>query len=82
MNAEGALAGSAIGLNDAVRYTHHAVGLPLEECLRMASLYPAACIGLDSELGRIAPDYRADLLRFDGDLQVHDTWVAGAHQAL
>jgi N-acetylglucosamine-6-phosphate deacetylase len=81
VNAEGALAGSAIGLNDAVRYTHTVVGLPLNESLRMASLYPAACLGLDNELGRIAPDHRADLVLFDDNLRVHGTWVAGEHQA-
>lgn len=79
VNAEGALAGSAIGLNDAVRYTHRTVGLPLGECLRMASLYPAACLAMDSELGRIAPGYRADLVLFDADLRVTGTWVAGEH---
>lgn len=81
VNAEGALAGSAIGLNDAVRYTHTVVGLPLDECLRMASLYPAACLDLDHELGRIASGYRADLVLFDDDLRVSDTWVAAAHQS-
>ena len=81
VNAEGALAGSAIGLNDAVRYSHREVGLPLDECLRMASLYPAQFIGLDGELGHVAPDYRADLVVFDEDFRVTDTWVAGAHQS-
>jgi N-acetylglucosamine-6-phosphate deacetylase len=81
VNAEGALAGSAIGLNNAVHYTHTVVGLPLAECLRMASLYPAACLGLDDKLGRVAPDYRADLVLFDDCLRVSDTWVAGSHQA-
>lgn len=41
VNAEGTLAGSAISLMDAVRYCYRTAGLPLEECLRMASLYPA-----------------------------------------
>lgn len=79
VNAEGALAGSAIGLIDAVRYAHREVGLPLDECLRMASLYPAEFLGVDACLGRIAPGYRADLVLFDEDFQVCDTWVAGAH---
>lgn len=79
VNAQGALAGSAIGLNDAVRYSHREVGLPLSECLRMASLYPARCLGLEADLGRIAPGCRADLVLFDGDFAVTDTWVAGSH---
>ncbi|MEQ9463937.1 MAG: N-acetylglucosamine-6-phosphate deacetylase [Haliea sp.] len=76
LNAEGALAGSAIGLIDAVRYCHQVVRLPLEECLRMASLYPARFIG-EQHLGRIAAGSRADLVLLDEDLQVSATWVAG-----
>ncbi|GAB3274599.1 N-acetylglucosamine-6-phosphate deacetylase [Parahaliea aestuarii] len=80
VNAEGALAGSAIGMIDAVRYCHREVGLPLQECLRMASLYPATFLRREQQLGRIAPGYRADFVRLDDQLQVLDTWVAGARQ--
>lgn len=80
VNADGALAGSAIGLIDAVAYAAGTVGIGLEECLRMASLYPAAILGLDSKLGRIAAGYRADLVHFDASYTVHNTWLAGSHQ--
>ena len=76
VNAEGALAGSAVSLMDAVRYCHRVAGLPLEECLRMASLYPAQFIGAP-RLGRIAPGSRADLVLLDAELQVGATWLAG-----
>lgn len=79
LNAEGALAGSAIGLIDAVRYCHEIVELPLEECLRMASRYPADFIG-EPELGRIAAGSRADLVLLDEDLRVHATWLAGQRE--
>ena len=77
-NTEGALAGSAIGLIGAVRYAVHGAGLPLAQCLRMASLYPAAIVGLGHRLGRIAAGYRADLVHFDDDFAVRHTWAAGA----
>ncbi|WP_116367506.1 N-acetylglucosamine-6-phosphate deacetylase [Parahaliea mediterranea] len=80
VNAEGALAGSAIGMIDAVRYCHREVGLPLPECLRMAALYPATFLRREHTLGRIAPGFRADFVRLDNDLQVLDTWVAGHRQ--
>ncbi len=80
VNAEGNLAGSAIALIDAVRIAHQQVGLDLGECLRMASLYPAAFLKLDGELGRLQTGYRADLLCFQPDFSVTDTWVAGVHQ--
>ena len=80
VNADGALAGSAIGLINAVAYAAGTVGIGLEECLRMASLYPAAILGLDNTLGRIAAGYRADFVHFDASYTVHNTWLAGSHQ--
>lgn len=80
VNAEGVLAGSAIGMIDAVRYTSKYVGVALDECLRMASLYPAAILGLDKRLGRIASGYRADLVHFDEGFAVHNTWLSGQHR--
>jgi N-acetylglucosamine-6-phosphate deacetylase len=77
VNSEGRLAGSAIGMRDAVAYSHHTVGIELGECLRMASANPAAFLGLDDELGRLARGYRADIVALDDDLQVVQSWVAG-----
>ena len=77
VNSAGTLAGSDIGMIDAVRYSAAVVGLPLAECLRMASLYPAAILQLDDRLGRIAGGYRADLVHFDRHFAVTDTWLAG-----
>ena len=79
VNADGVLAGSAIGLMDAVKFAVECVGLDPAECLRMASHYPARILGVDDTLGRIAPGYRADMVHFDPDYQVQHTWCAGAH---
>ena len=81
VNAAGVLAGSAIGMIDAVRYANLTVGLPLAECLRMASLYPAAILNREDSLGRIASGHRADLVHFDEDFVVRHTWLAGERQA-
>jgi N-acetylglucosamine-6-phosphate deacetylase len=77
VNQNGKLAGSAIGLIDAVKYAHKVLQIDLAESLRMASLYPARCIKLDNQLGRIQSGYRADLVHFTDDFQVKSTWVAG-----
>ncbi len=77
VNREGVLAGSAIGMIDAIRNTTELVGIPLTECLRMASLYPATLLGLDQKLGCIKSRYRADLVHFDENYEVQQTWVAG-----
>jgi N-acetylglucosamine-6-phosphate deacetylase len=81
VNAAGALAGSAIGMIDAVRYSHQSVEIPQADCLRMASLYPAAILGRDDNIGRIAAGFRADLVHFDRDFRVHNTWVSGQRTA-
>ncbi len=80
INAEGNLAGSAIGLIDAIHYCVDAIGTSLEEALRMASLYPAQMIQKSDTLGRIRQGYRADLVHFTDDFQVTQTWVSGDAQ--
>lgn len=77
VNAEGRLAGSAIGMIDAVRLNTTWVGVELAESLRMASLYPAEFMQVDNYLGRVANGYRADLVHFTDDYRVTHTWVAG-----
>lgn len=76
-NAAGALAGSALDMATAVRNSVQWLGVDLAEAARMASTYPAQCIGLGERLGRIAPGYQADLVLVDADVHVLDTWVAG-----
>lgn len=81
VNSDGVLAGSAIGMIDAVHYTCNAVGITLVESLRMASLYPAEILKMGDTLGRIAPGYRADMVHFDRDFTVHNTWLAGRRES-
>ena len=75
--AEGTLAGSDLDMASAVRNTVNMLGLPLEEALRMASLYPAQFLGIEQKLGRIQPGYQADLALLDSDLNVINTWIKG-----
>jgi N-acetylglucosamine-6-phosphate deacetylase len=79
--ADGTLAGSALDMASAVRNTVGLLGTPLEEAMRMAALYPAAFLGLDHELGRMAPGYRADIVALDENLHVRETWVGGERAA-
>jgi N-acetylglucosamine-6-phosphate deacetylase len=76
----GTLAGADIDMVTAVRHCVYLLGLPLEEALRMASLYPASYLGLEDHLGRLAPGYRADLTLLRPDLTVLATWVGGEAQ--
>jgi len=78
--ADGTIAGSDLDMATAVRNAVGELGVGLEEALRMASLYPAAFLGLDDRIGRIAPGYAADLALLDDDLIVRATWIAGARE--
>ncbi|UOR04033.1 N-acetylglucosamine-6-phosphate deacetylase [Hymenobacter aerilatus] len=77
VDENGTLAGSALSMMDAVRNCVQEVRLPLEEALRMATLYPAQVLALDDELGLIQPSYRADLCLFNADFEVQGTVLAG-----
>jgi len=76
--ADGTLAGADLTMIDAVTYTYRTIGVPLEEALRMASLYPAEALGVAGERGRIARGYRADLVHMSEDLAVRGTLAGGA----
>jgi N-acetylglucosamine-6-phosphate deacetylase len=73
----GTLAGTALDMATAVRNAVSLLGLEVAEAARMASEYPAAFLGLDHELGRIAPGYRANLALLDDELKVRRTWIEG-----
>jgi N-acetylglucosamine-6-phosphate deacetylase len=76
-DARGRLAGSDLDMAGAVRNAVSMLGLSLAEASRMASGNPAAFLGLDLTMGRIAPGHRADLVLLNDDLQVQETWIGG-----
>ncbi|HSZ10298.1 MAG TPA: N-acetylglucosamine-6-phosphate deacetylase [Steroidobacteraceae bacterium] len=73
----GTLAGTGLDMASAVRNAVSLLGLELAEAARMASEYPAAFLGLEAELGRIAAGYRANLVLVDEEVQVVRTWIEG-----
>jgi N-acetylglucosamine-6-phosphate deacetylase len=62
---------------EAVRNAVELLEISLADALIMASRTPAAFLGLESELGRIAPGYRADLVAFNSNFEVVGTWIGG-----
>lgn len=74
--ADGTLAGADIAMIDALRYVHQRLGLPLDEALRLASLYPAQAMGV-TDRGHLHPGARADFLSLTPDLAVSNVWLAG-----
>jgi len=77
----GRLAGSDLDMARAVRNAIGLLDLAPETAFAMASAAPAAFLRLDRELGRIAPDCRADLALLDADLRVQRTWIGGEPSA-
>jgi N-acetylglucosamine-6-phosphate deacetylase len=73
----GTLAGTGLDMATAVRNAVHLLDLSIAEAARMASEYPAAFLGLEHELGRIAPGFRANLVLLDDELKVRRTWIEG-----
>jgi len=68
-NAEGKLAGSALTLDQALRNVV-ALGVPLDEVVRMLTLYPARLLGLEARKGTLAAGADADLVFLDAQLQI------------
>jgi N-acetylglucosamine-6-phosphate deacetylase len=77
VDENGRLAGSDIDMATAVRNAPEMLDVDLAQAVRMASLYPAAFLGLDGKFGRIEPGYRADLALVDAGVNVLETWIAG-----
>jgi N-acetylglucosamine-6-phosphate deacetylase len=75
-DAQGTLAGAHLGMIESVRNAVRLMGVTIEDALTMASRTPACFLGLDKELGRIVPGYRADLVAFDAT-GVLATWIDG-----
>ena len=74
---DGTLAGSTLTMSGAVRGMIEQGRVGLEDAAQMDSATPAAFLGLDGELGRIAPGYRADLVLVDEALEVQRSWIGG-----
>jgi len=78
---DGTLAGADIHLSDAVKYMVNEVGISQDDAIRMASLIPAKVLGVESEIGCLAPDARADFLWMKNDLEIEKVWVGGNEQS-
>lgn len=68
---DGTLAGSALDMATAIRNCVQRVGIPKDEALRMASLYPAQYLGLDHTYGRVRAGYAANLVVMDNEVHVY-----------
>ncbi len=75
--ADGTLAGADLTMINAVKYVHETIGVPFDEALRMASLYPARAIHAAADRGHLTKGARADFAVLTDDLKVRSTWIGG-----
>lgn len=74
---EGHLAGSHLTLDGACRNLMRHTGYGLCHAVRMASLNPAKLLGMEDEIGSIAPGKKANLLLIDDLVNVHQVILEG-----
>lgn len=74
--ADGTLAGADLTMIEAVRYMYRTVGLPLDEVLRMASLYPAQAIDAGA-IGHLGAGAAASMVHLSDGGEVEGVWVKG-----
>lgn len=67
--ADGTIAGSVTNLHQEIKNLV-SFGIPMPQAVKSATLIPAKAIGLDGEIGSIAPGKRADLVVLDKDLEI------------
>ena len=79
--ADGTLAGADLDMNSAVGFIAGNTDLPLAEALRMASLYPARCLGIERTHGQLLHGAVADLVHIDDSATVRSVWIAGVKRA-
>lgn len=73
----GTLAGAHLSMDEAVRNAVSFMGVSVAQALRMASGNAAKALGLQDELGQIAPGYRASITGLSNDLQAQSVIVDG-----
>ncbi|MBD5755118.1 amidohydrolase family protein, partial [Citrobacter freundii] len=77
VDENGTLSGSSLTMIEGVRNLVEHANIALDEVLRMATLYPARAIGVDKQLGSIAPGKVANLTAFTHDFKIIKTIVNG-----
>ncbi|WP_241630321.1 N-acetylglucosamine-6-phosphate deacetylase [Rosenbergiella nectarea] len=74
---QGTLSGSALTMIEAVKNSVEYLGIPLDEALRMASLYPARAINVERKLGSLQAGKIANIVVFTSGFEIIETIVNG-----
>ena len=74
--SNGALAGSVLVMNKALKNVYEITGLPLKELVKTTAWNQACSLGM-RDLGRIEAGYIADMVLLDDEFEVCSVWVNG-----
>lgn len=74
---DGTLGGSALTMDVGIKNLVNHCGISLEEAIRMATLYPARAIKVDNQFGKLEPNYFADIVILDSNLNVNKVIFKG-----
>lgn len=74
---DGALAGSSLRTNIALKNAVEVLGVPIETAVKAVTTNPATALGMSCEIGSLTPKHRAHLTALDDDYNVVLTMVNG-----
>ncbi len=75
--ANGALAGSTLFLNEAIKNLQEETELPIEKIIAMATIIPAKFMGIDNLFGSIEPGKIADIVIADNNFNIYKVYKEG-----
>jgi N-acetylglucosamine-6-phosphate deacetylase len=75
--ADGTITGSVLTMDQGLRNVYAFGGVPLAAAVGMLTHNPARSAGVTTRKGLLQPGYDADLLIFDGELQLQATFCRG-----
>lgn len=73
---DGTLSGSLLTMMKAVENCVENISIPMDEALRMASMYPAEVMNL-TDRGMISAGYKANLIVFNNDFKIKHIFIEG-----
>jgi len=72
---DGTIAGSVLKLNEALRNMYKSIDISLPNLINMVTYIPAQKLKLD--IGELKEDYLADIVLFDNDFNIQQTFIGG-----
>ncbi len=77
VDENGTIAGALLTLGEIVPLAIRDIGLDPARTLQMASHLPAQFLGLDQHLGKLLPNFNADIVALDHSFNVQKVWKSG-----